>query len=64
MFWLSKLNWRVGLFGGAGLILLLIVLLVGSAWRHHSRTYPLAGLRPAVYQSADAGETLPLTSRR
>ena len=35
-----------------------------SAWRHHSRANPLAGLRPAVYQSVDAGETLPLTSRR
>jgi cytoskeletal protein RodZ len=64
MFWLSKLNWRVGLIGGTGLILLVVVLLVGSAWRHHSRANPLAGLKPAVYQSADAGETLPLTSRR
>jgi len=63
MFWLSKLNWRVGLVGGAALILLLIVLLAGSAWRHHSRTNPLAGLKPAMYQSANVGETLPLTSR-
>ena len=64
MFWLSKLNWRVGLVGGGALVLLLVILLVGSAWRHHSRSNPLAGLKPAVYQSADAGETLPLTSRR
>ncbi len=64
MFWLSKLNWRVGLIGGGSLVLLLVVLLIGSAWRHHSRTNPLAGLKPAVYQSANVGETLPLTSRR
>jgi len=63
MFWLSKLNWRVGLVGAAGLIVLLVILLIGSAWRHHARTSPLAGLKPAVYQSADAGETLPLTQR-
>jgi cytoskeletal protein RodZ len=64
MLWLSKLNWRVGLLGAAGLVLLLMLLLAGSAWRHHSRANPLAGLKPAVYQSADAGETLPLTSPR
>ena len=60
MFWLSKLNWRVGLVGGGALVLLLLVLLVGSAWRHHSHSNSLTGLKPAVYQSADAGETLPL----
>jgi cytoskeletal protein RodZ len=64
MFWLSKLDWRVGVIGGAALVLLLVLLLLGSAWRHHSRSNPLAGLKPAVYQSADAGETLPLTTRR
>jgi cytoskeletal protein RodZ len=64
MFWLSKLNWRVWAIGGGALVLLLVILLIGSAWRHHSRSNPLAGLKPAVYQSANAGETLPLTSRR
>ena len=64
MFWLSKLNWRVGVIGGAALALLLVLVFAGSAWRHHSRSNPLAGLKPAVYQSADSGETLPLTTRR
>jgi cytoskeletal protein RodZ len=64
MFWLSKLNWRVGVIAGGALVLLLVLLFAGSAWRHHSRSDPLAGLKPAVYQSADAGETLPLTTRR
>jgi cytoskeletal protein RodZ len=60
MFWLSKLNWRIGAIAGGVLVLLLVIMLLGSAWRHHSRTNPLAGMKPAVYQSADAGETLPL----
>ena len=62
MFWLSKLNWRVGLIGGSGLLVLLIVFLIGMAWRHHSRSDSLAGLQPAVYQSTNSSETLPLTS--
>ena len=64
MFWLSKLNWRVGLIGGGALVLLFVILLAGSAWRHHSHSHALTGLKPAVYQSADASETLPLTSQR
>ena len=60
MFWLSKINLRAGLIGGGALVLLIVILLLGSAWRHHARTNPLAGMKPAVYQSANAGETLPL----
>jgi cytoskeleton protein RodZ len=60
MFWLSKLNWRIGAIAGGVVVLLLIILIAGSAWRHHSRGNPLAGVKPAVYQSADASETLPL----
>ena len=64
MFWLSKFNWRVGVIGGGALVLLVAVLLAGSAWRHHARSNPLAGMKPAMYQSANAGETLPLTTHR
>ena len=60
-FLLSKLNWRMGLIGGAALVVLLIVFLIGMAWRHHSRSNSLTGLQPAVYQSAGSSETLPLT---
>jgi len=62
MFLLSKLNWRMGLIGGSGLLVLLIVFLIGTAWRHHSRSDSLAGLQPAVYQSTNSSETLPLAS--
>lgn len=64
MFWLSKFNWRVGVIGGGALVLVVAVLLAASAWRHHARSNPLAGMKPAMYQSANAGETLPLTSHR
>ena len=61
MFLLSKLNWRVGLIGGGGLLVLLIVFLIGTTWRHHSRSDSLTGLKPAVYQTTGSSETLPLT---
>ncbi|MGA2802281.1 MAG: helix-turn-helix domain-containing protein [Verrucomicrobiota bacterium] len=62
MFLLARLNWRIGLAGGAALGIVLIVVLVGFAWRYHKHSDPLAGLPPAVYQSANSSETLPLPS--
>lgn len=60
MFWLSKLNWKVGGFlavvGG-------IVLIFGLAHAafHHLRHHGHApNLPPAVYQSSGSDETLPL----
>jgi cytoskeletal protein RodZ len=64
MFLLSKLNWKVGVAVAAVLGVLLIVFFASVAWRHHKRSDPLAGLQPAVYQSANAGQTLPLASHR
>jgi cytoskeletal protein RodZ len=64
MFWLSKLSWRVGVIGGATVVLLVVLVLAGSAWRHHARSNPVTGTKPAMYHSANAGETLPLTTRR
>jgi cytoskeletal protein RodZ len=60
MFLLSKLNWRAGFIGGATLVVLLIIFLIGMAWRHHSHKDSLAGVQPAVYQSSGSSETLPL----
>jgi cytoskeletal protein RodZ len=62
MFLLSKLNWRFGMAGAVVLGIVLIVFFVGFAWRHHKPGNALAGLQPAVYQSANSGQTLPLTS--
>ena len=64
MFLLSKLNWKMGVAGSAVLAVILLVFLVSFAWRHHKRTDTLAGLQPAVYQSANSGQLLPLASHR
>ncbi|HTY88287.1 MAG TPA: helix-turn-helix domain-containing protein [Candidatus Acidoferrum sp.] len=61
MFQLSKLNWKIGVAGTAVLAVALAILFVG---RHHKHSDPLAGLQPAVYQSANAGQTLPLAAHR
>jgi len=64
MFLLSKMNWKAGAAGSAILGIVLVIFLVGFAWRHHKPSNALAGLQPAVYQSANSGQTLPLTSHR
>jgi cytoskeletal protein RodZ len=64
MFLLARLNWKIGLVGGAALGILLIVALASFAWWHHKHSDPLAGLPPAVYQPASSSETLPLPSHR
>jgi len=63
MDWLVKLNWRVGAAGLAVVGVVLILVLAGLAWRHHHRSRPAVNLPPAVYQSTNSGETLPLPKR-
>jgi cytoskeletal protein RodZ len=62
MFLLSKLNWKFGVLGAAVLGIVLVVFFASFAWRQHKHSDPLAGLQPAVYQSANSGQTLPLAS--
>ena len=63
MDWLVKLNWRVGVTGLAVVIGVVVLALAGLAWRHHQRSHPAINLPPAVYQSTNSGETLPLPRR-
>ena len=63
MFWLAKLNWRMGVVGIVALGVLLVVLLAGLALRHHNRSHSAVNLPPAVYQTTNSGETLPLPKR-
>src|SRR5208282_3494874 len=46
MFWLAKLNWRVGVAGIAAVGIVLIVALAGFAWRHHLRSHSTVNLPP------------------
>ena len=62
MFLLSKLNWKFGVAGAVVLGIILVVFAGSFAWRRHKRSDPLAGLQPAVYQSANSSQTLPLAS--
>lgn len=60
MFLLAKLNLKAALVIGAVLAFLVIAWIVTIVVRHHNSRDPLAGLPPAVYQPASAGDTLPL----
>lgn len=57
---LAKLNWRVGVTGLVAAAAIVILVLAVLAWRHHQRSHPAVKLPPAVYQSTNSGETLPL----
>jgi cytoskeletal protein RodZ len=60
MFLLSKLNWKVG--GMAALVagIVAIFVLGHFAFRHLHRHSKAPKLPPAMYQSSNSGETLPL----
>ncbi len=60
MFWLSKLNWKVGVFLAVVAGIVLIFVLAHAAFRHLPHHGHAPKLPPAVYQSSDSDETLPL----
>jgi cytoskeletal protein RodZ len=60
---LAKVNWKLGLAGIVAAALILLVISSFLAWHHHKKNDPLANLPPAVYQPANAGDTLPLPKR-
>jgi cytoskeleton protein RodZ len=61
MLQLSKVNWRKGVVVLGGLVVLLVIVLCVALAKHARRSGdPLAGLKPAVYQPVNSGETLPL----
>jgi cytoskeletal protein RodZ len=60
---LAKVNWKVGLVGLAILAMVIIVIVSVLAWKHHQSSSPSKNLKPAVYQPANSGDTLPLPKR-
>jgi cytoskeletal protein RodZ len=63
LFLLSKVNAKAALIA-AGFFGVVVVLGIAHwAWRQHKGADPLANLQPAVYQSANSGDTLPLPKK-
>jgi cytoskeletal protein RodZ len=65
MLQLSKLDWRKGVFIGALIATILLVLLISAIARHYRNSDPLKGLKPGVYQPKKplTNETLPLPKK-
>ncbi len=59
----TKLNWRIGFVGVVAITVITLLGLGVWAWRHHQASDPLKNLPPAVYQPANAGDTLPLPKK-
>lgn len=66
MFQLSKVNWRIALPLGGGLILILVVVGIFRACSSQKAKDPLADVPPAVYQPqrTNSGNTLPVPAPR
>jgi cytoskeletal protein RodZ len=60
MLQLSKVNFRKGGVVAVVIAAAVIVFLAVAVSRHNRKTDPLAGLKPAVYQPTNSGETLPV----
>jgi cytoskeleton protein RodZ len=56
----AKLNGKMGLVGIVVLAIIIVVAIIIFAARHHPKSNPLGNLKPAVYQPANSGDTLPL----
>jgi cytoskeletal protein RodZ len=62
-FLLSKVNVKLVL-AAIGILAVAVILAVAHwAWRQHNSANPLANLQPAVYQSDNSGDTLPLPKK-
>jgi cytoskeletal protein RodZ len=60
IFLLAKLNLKWALAAAGVLGMILIIVLVNAVLKHGKKGDPLANLPPAVYQSTNSGDTLPL----
>lgn len=57
---MAKLNWKVGFVGIVALAAIIIIAVIVMTVRQHKHHNPLTNLKPAVYQPANPGDTLPL----
>jgi cytoskeletal protein RodZ len=59
----AKINWKVAFVVVALMAMVLIVIASVLALKHHNAGSPPKNLKPAVYQSSNSGDTLPLPKR-
>jgi cytoskeleton protein RodZ len=64
MLQLSKVNLRRGAAILGSLAVVVVVILLVAVSRRARKADPLAGLKPAVYQPSNSGQTLPLPTPR
>jgi len=62
-FLLSKVNLQIVLIAGGILAIAVILAVAHWALRRHNSANPLGNLPPAVYQSDNSGDTLPLPKK-
>jgi cytoskeleton protein RodZ len=60
---LAKLNLKVALAVVAVLGIIAVVVVVNTVLKHHKNNDPLSKLPPAIYQSTNSGDTLPLPKK-
>jgi cytoskeletal protein RodZ len=63
MFFLAKLNLKMVLAAVGVLAVIIIIVVINAVLKHNQNRDPLANLPPAVYQPANAGDTLPLPKK-
>ena len=63
IFLLSKVNVKVALAAGGLVVIVLAVVLASHALRHSAKNPSAPNLAPAVYQSSNSGDTLPLPKK-
>jgi cytoskeleton protein RodZ len=59
----AKLNWKIGFAGVAVIVVVALTALVVGLVRHQQKSDPLKNMPPAVYQPANAVDTLPLPKK-
>ena len=60
---LAKLNLKVALAVVALIGIVAVVVVVNTVLKHHKNNDPLSKLPPAIYQSTNSGDTLPLPKK-
>jgi cytoskeletal protein RodZ len=60
MFLLAKLNWKMALAAAAIIGVVLVVVVVNAVVKHSKKNDQMPNLPPAVYQSTNFGDTLPI----